>query len=74
MAVDSDRFVLKANIEKYRNLLNMDLAPATRGTVLNLLSEVEEELRALDRPSKTGGWGGCVIALCCLTTLLAQAA
>ncbi len=73
MAVDSDRFVLEANIEKYKTLLKTELVPVTRGTVLDLLAEAEEELRALERPRKIIGRQYYVVALCCLATVLAQA-
>lgn len=74
MAVDSDRFVLEANIEKYRNLLKIELAPATRATVLDLLAEAEEALRALDWPRRAARRQVYAVALCCLTALLAQLA
>lgn len=78
MASDTDRFVLEANIERYRKLLITNLSPATRETVTALLAESEGELRRLKRQRRVP-WqqifsGHSIMALSGFLVSLAQAA
>lgn len=74
MAADTDRFVVEANIERFRNLLSTPLAPATRETLRALLAEAEEDLRRLNRPRRSASWHGFVAAFACVAATVAQAA
>ncbi len=71
---DIDRFVVEANIARFRTLLKARLAPATRETVRTLLAEAEEDLRKLDRSSRHAAWQSCIATVAWLATTLAQAA
>ncbi len=77
MASDVHRFVLQANIERYRKLLTTSLSPATRRTVTLLLEESEGELRRLERVRRgpwRGIYGQSIIALYGILMSLAQTA
>jgi hypothetical protein len=71
---DIDRFVVEANIARFRMLLKARLAPATRETVRALLAEAEADLRKLDRSPRDAAWQGCIATVAWLATALAQAA
>ena len=75
MTSDSDRFVLEANIERFRNLLTTKLSPGTRVTVTMLLKESEAELRRLTRRPMPWprSYGDSVMVLCGILATLAQA-
>lgn len=74
MAADIDRFVVKANIERFRNLLRTRVEPATRRTLRALLAEAEEDLRRLDRPPRRSSWHDYVATFACVAATFAQAA
>ena len=77
MASDVNRFVLQANIDRYRKLLTTSLSPATRRTVTALLEESEGELRRLElirRGPRRSIYGQSIIALYGILISLAQAA
>lgn len=74
MAADSDRFVVEANVKRYRELLQGARDPVWRATLQKLLSEAERDLRSLDRTRGTLAWHGCIAAAISLATSLAQAA
>ena len=62
METDSDRFVVEANVKRYRELLLDAQDPAWRATLQKLLCEAEKDLRAFDAARDMLRWQGCIAA------------
>ncbi len=74
MVADTDRFVVEANVKRYRELLETARDPKWRDTVQKLLAQAENDLKMMEHADKRAPWHRCVATFFSLAATLAQAA
>jgi hypothetical protein len=74
MVTDTERFVVEANIKRYREILETARDPKWREVVQELLADAEKNLRSMEHADKHASGSHSVATFLTLAMTLAQAA